>query len=155
MLTQNSENEIEHMNSSLRILVVEDNADVAAMLQQILTGDGHLVTVAGSCKEFVAAYQKYDGTNTFDIIITDFDLGDGNGLDVARAVRVESDLLPIVMVSSHSCDERIMKAAYRAGICALVNKPFQIAELTAAIKKAMDSVLDIPAPMLGRVLQPA
>ena len=67
------------------VLVVDDHADTAEMLLELLTHDGMLVRVAGSCGEALAHARE----RMPDVLIADLSLPDGSGHEIARVLRME------------------------------------------------------------------
>src|SRR5262249_46801145 len=66
-----------------RILLVEDDADVGPLLEHILIGQNYQVTVA---ENFEAGRRRVE-VETYDLVLTDLRLGDGDGLDLADAAK--------------------------------------------------------------------
>lgn len=88
-----------------RILVVEDEADVARMLGLILSRAGYKVDIAGSGKEALAALknQRYAAV-TLDLLLPDI-----SGLEIIRRLRQHADTaeLPVVVISAKMEDGRL------------------------------------------------
>lgn len=79
-----------------RILCVDDELQVVKLKCAILERAGHQVTHA------VSAHQAVDlmGANSYDAVVTDWRLGDGNGRDVVQAAKSNSTM-PVVVVSGY------------------------------------------------------
>ena len=88
-----------------RILVVEDDADVALMLRKILTQAGYASDVAGNGELALRALaeQRYAG------VILDLMLPDMSGVDIIRKLRAqpETATLPIIVASAHTVDGQL------------------------------------------------
>ncbi|MEQ8486216.1 MAG: PAS domain S-box protein [Pseudomonadales bacterium] len=83
-----------------RLLVVEDNDLLAAMLTRVLEGAGHQVTVCGSGE---AALQQLDGPERYDLMITDIVLGAGmDGWTLAGRVQQRHPEMPVVTMSGYA-----------------------------------------------------
>ncbi len=112
-----------------RILVVEDDPDVHALLQMLLEDAGHTVW---ACTDGAGALTLATGTGTApDLVLLDGALpGDLDGLDVAIRLRAHplTAQVPIVMLTARSApnDER---RGLEAGATAYVLKPFDTEEL--------------------------
>src|SRR4029079_9140856 len=100
--------------SSMRILHVEDNTDLAELVELTFRGLGfhgdmeHVETVGEACT-------KLDRGHAIDLVITDMNLPDGTGLDVVRCVR-EHPLgirVPIVVLSGDTADGNVARAYAR------------------------------------------
>ena len=126
----------------LRILVVEDDAMIAFLLGEILSGMGHDVcAVEASEDDAIAAALRCRP----DLMIVDEHLGHGSGLRVVDAV-LENGAVPYLFVSGDI--KRIQRVRPHAVI---VEKPYFEADLARAIEKAMSPG---PGPAL-RQLTPA
>ena len=115
----------------MRILIVEDDADVRDGLYQALTSTGHDVFCAG---DYSSAVSAADAANP-DVLICDWQLDDpeGDGVDVARDVS-ENRSVRVVMVTARDLDE--LKA--RVGdmpVAAYLRKPIGLINMFAVIDK--------------------
>ncbi|MBT7304498.1 MAG: response regulator transcription factor [Victivallales bacterium] len=108
-----------------RILVVEDEPDMARVLQFNLTRQGHEVAHAGR----LAAAGEQVANGVFDLILLDLRLPDGSGLDFLRSL----DNPPPVIVVSALGDEATVVEALHLGAEDFVAKPFRIRELLARV----------------------
>jgi len=102
------------------VLVVDDEATIRDILNQMLTRLGYSVTVAEQSKQ--ALELLADKNNKFDILITDLTMPTMNGLELAKRALAKNSSLPIIMTSGYNelLDE---KAIYKAGIKAILQKP--------------------------------
>lgn len=108
-----------------RILVVEDEPDMARVLQFNLTRQGHEVVHAGT----LAAAGHQLATETFALVLLDLRLPDGSGLDFLREHRAA---VPVIVVSALG-DEATVVEALNLGAEDFVAKPFRIGELLARV----------------------
>ncbi len=69
--------------ASLRLLFVEDNHDTMNVMVRLLTRSGHRVTSASTLADALSAARRQQ----FDLVISDIDLPDGNGLELMRQLR--------------------------------------------------------------------
>lgn len=113
--------------SCCRILVVEDHADSAALLERLLIRLGHTVSTAASVRdaeELVAAHQ-------FDIVISDMRLPDGDGCMLFRTVRA---MYPVKGIAITGCCDAEDLAGFRgAGFDAHLMKPVVFEQLKAVL----------------------
>ena len=113
----------------MRILVVEDEARLAGLLERSLEEEGHAVDVAGSGEEaidwvFGAAY---------DAIVLDVMLPGMDGLAVCRRLRAGRVQTPILLLTARDAiEDRV--AGLDAGADDYLVKPFAFAELTARLR---------------------
>lgn len=115
---------------SLRILVIEDNTDVANLLQAILAGEGHEVAVAHDGHLGLAKTRECRP----DVVICDVGLPGLDGYRVARAIRQDRTLDNICLISltGYTRPEDV-KRAKEAGFDHQLAKPVEPREITAML----------------------
>ena len=113
-----------HLVRTGRILVIDDEPEVAHVVRDILAGEGHTVDVALSGREGVSLAEAA----AYDLVFTDLGMPDMSGWDVAEALAATRPLLPVALVTGWgtTLDE---DDARRRGVVAIVQKPFEIADL--------------------------
>ena len=113
----------------MRILVVEDEAKMAALIRRVLVAERHVVDVA---PDGLTAVALADGP-AFDVIVLDRMLPDLDGLSVLRLLRAKGVKTPVLLLTAlGSVEERI--AGLDAGADDYLPKPFSFAELVARIR---------------------
>ncbi len=110
-----------------KILVVEDDRDLNNGVCIALSKDNHEVFSAYSKKDCDLFLSKHN----FDFIVLDINLPDGNGIEICREVRVNSDV-PILFFSA-SDTETDMLNGYEVGCDDYISKPFSIEVLKQKI----------------------
>ena len=123
----------ERSGAAHRVLVVEDNADAAELLQLTLTLAGHEVCLATTGEEGVALARSFHPT----VVLSDIGLpGKLSGYDVARALRAEPELAAVrlVAVTGYGQDED-RRRALEAGFERHVTKPFDVAALERLLRE--------------------
>lgn len=119
------------VTASQRILVVEDHDDGREFLRRILVGDGHVVTVATNCAEGRQQISRArEGTTSFDLLLTDVGLPDGNGWDLARHAR---GLLPELRIGVITGWEPQIGGEDTGVVEFVLRKPLRAMELKAHI----------------------
>jgi CheY-like chemotaxis protein/anti-sigma regulatory factor (Ser/Thr protein kinase) len=109
----------------IRILVVEDEQQLARMAGLVLTQRGHRVTVAGSGEQALVMLQD----ERFDLVISDLGLGPGkNGWDLSEAVRQHWPTTTFVLVTGWGAAIDLAQARER-GVDRVIAKPYRIADL--------------------------
>jgi PAS domain S-box-containing protein len=123
-----------------RILVVDDEPDVAAVVKDVLAMAGHDVDTALSGS---AALQMIQLT-AYDLVFTDLGMPDMSGWDVAEKINAAKPDLTVALVTGWgtSLDEA---DAARRGIGAVVHKPFEIDELLATAHRLLARTLTVAA----------
>jgi DNA-binding response OmpR family regulator len=112
----------------VRLLVVEDDPDIAMMLRRAIERHGHEVTIAGSGADALRAVQ----TGSPEFVLLDLTLPDMDGRDVLREIRRLSDV-PVIVVSARA-DETARIAALEIGADDYIVKPFNTEELLARVR---------------------
>jgi two-component system, OmpR family, response regulator len=112
----------------MKLLVVEDEPQMAALLQRGLIEEGHVVD---HCDSGAVACQQARIVG-YDVIILDWGLPDMDGVSVLRSWRSNGILTPVLMLTARTTlGERVL--GLRSGADDFVAKPFEFAELTARI----------------------
>jgi DNA-binding response OmpR family regulator len=113
----------------MKILVVEDEANLAGYLKKGLEEEGHEISLAHDSKE---AREKMNPSD-FELVLLDLMLPDGNGLDLCKDFRKVQPQLPILVLTSlGSTEDKV--AGLDAGADDYLVKPFQFSELAARIR---------------------
>jgi DNA-binding response OmpR family regulator len=111
-----------------RILMIDDDARLAAMVSDYLGGAGFRLTVAGTGREGEALLKR----ESFDAVILDLMLPDSDGLDLCRHLRGTTDV-PILMLTARGEPmDRIV--GLEIGADDYLPKPFEPRELLARIR---------------------
>ena len=119
------------LDRGLRLLLVEDHADTAEAMADLLSALGHEVTVAGSV---AGAREAAQGRELeLDLVVSDLGLPDGSGLDLMREL-AEHGLCGIAL-SGYGMDEDIQRSR-EAGFSVHLTKPVTLQALQEAILQA-------------------
>ena len=113
---------------SVRVLLVEDDSRLAAMVADYLGEAGYRVVVAPTG----AAAMQAIGTEGFDAVILDLMLPDADGLDLCRRIRADSDL-PLLMLTARG-DPLDRVVGLELGADDYLPKPFEPRELLARLR---------------------
>ena len=112
-----------------RILVIEDERDIAELIRLHLDDLGFAVTI--SCDG--NAGLRNASTGTWDLIILDLRLPGIDGLEICRRIRQNSSAVPVLMLTSKSSElDRVV--GLEIGADDYVTKPFSVLELIARVK---------------------
>ena len=120
----------------LRILLVEDHPDTAAVMADLLGGFGHQVTVAGGVAAALAAVADLangDCRPPLDLVISDLGLPDGNGHELMRELSVRYGLKGIAL-SGYGMEEDRNKSL-QAGFSRHLTKPIHPSALREVIRE--------------------
>jgi DNA-binding response OmpR family regulator len=117
-----------------RVLMVEDDLRLGTMVAGYLEESGYRVTRAGDAAGGLAALQAA-GAAGFELVLLDLMLPDGDGLDLCRRIRAQSDV-PIVMVTARGdIADRIV--GLELGADDYLPKPFEPRELLARVRAVL------------------
>jgi len=121
------------MPSSLgRVLVVEDEPRVAAMLRDVLVELGYIVTVAGGGAEALQLVPVFAP----DVVLLDLLMPEMSGVEVLEHLRRDRPTLPVVIMSGNE-DVDVARAALRDGAFDYLGKPFKIDALARVVAAAV------------------
>ncbi|MEM9556976.1 MAG: sigma-54 dependent transcriptional regulator [Acidobacteriota bacterium] len=115
-----------------RILVVEDDADQRRLVASMLRRAGYAVSEAESFRAAESALARLP----LDLVLADWQLGDGDGSALLAAVRAERPDVAFVMVTAYGTIARAV-AAVRAGADDYLAKPFEREALLLALDRAL------------------
>ena len=114
---------------SMRLLLVEDEPRMAALVRRVLTAEHHVVDVAA---DGVSALAFTDGP-AYDVVILDRMLPDLDGIEVLRLMRARGVRAAVVLLTAlGSVEERV--AGLDAGADDYLAKPFAFSELLARVR---------------------
>ena len=137
----------------MRLLVVEDEPDLAQAVADHLAASGHAVDRAPTLEDAQAAARA----TAYDLILLDLRLPDGDGLDLLRDLRDSHDATPVLIVTARDrITERI--AGLEAGADDYLVKPYDLDEMLARVAAILRRVDNDRAPTRrfgGLVVVPA
>jgi len=117
-----------------RILLVEDDPEMLALVREHLEGEGHAVVPLGHGVEAIARLRTED----FDMVLTDLRLPDLDGMEVLRVSRETHREIPVILITAFGTIETAIQAI-RQGAYDFVTKPFALAEISLLVGKAWEA----------------
>ncbi len=114
-----------------KILIIEDEKNLAASLRIIFEAEGFEVKVCESGHEGLSSYQNYE------LLVLDLMLPDMDGMDVLLKIRESDQKYPIIIVSAKSEEEDLIRGL-SSGADDYLTKPFIVRELVLKIKRIFD-----------------
>jgi DNA-binding NtrC family response regulator len=121
--------------STPHVLVVDDEADIRALIKDILSDEGYEVTNAGDATEARTARSE----SKFDLILLDIWMPDTDGISLLREWSEQGDLdCPVVIMSGHGTVDTAVEAT-RLGAFDFVEKPLSIAKLLRTVERAIEA----------------
>lgn len=128
----------------MRLLVIEDDGPIAAALSASLRAAGFAVDVFDHMGDGEAALHGF----SYDALVLDRRLPDGDGLDLVSRLRAAGRTIPILVLTARDATEGRVSGLDRGADDYMV-KPFETSELLARIR----ALLRRPGSALGVVLQ--
>jgi len=115
------------------ILIVEDDAEMLALLERHLQGEGHRVVAVNGGAQALGRLR----TESFEVVLTDLKMPSVDGMEVLRASReAQPEARVILMTAYASVDTAIQ--AIREGAYHYVAKPFRFQEISVLVSKALE-----------------
>jgi DNA-binding NtrC family response regulator len=107
-------------NSKDHILIVDDKQPIRYVISQFVATMGHEVVVAGNGKEGMMSFSQ----SPFNLVITDLDMPEADGLTLAAFIKERSPHTPVVLIAGNG-----LEAVQGGPVDVVVHKPFTRAEL--------------------------
>lgn len=115
-----------------RVLVIDDSPLFQTVVSDALGAEGCDVIVAMDGREGIAHLERA----AFDLIVTDFDMPNADGIEVLRASKQHAAEIPVILLTTHK-EPEIMLRAVREGAFDYVFKEHTLEPLQHAVKRAL------------------
>ncbi len=116
-----------------RLLIVDDEARMAAVVAQALAHAGYDCETCASGEAALAALDARDA----DVVVTDWKMTGMDGIELLRQIRARRPGLPVILLTAHG-SVRSAVAAMREGAFDYVTKPFDNEELRTCVARALE-----------------
>ncbi|HEY2899882.1 MAG TPA: response regulator, partial [Polyangia bacterium] len=116
------------------VLVVDDEVKLGRLVTEMLELDGHSVRRVESGRAALIEL----GATTFDVVVTDLKMPDGDGLSVLRAARARESAPDVIMMTAFGTTDDAV-AAMKAGAADYLLKPFAMDELRLRVKRLSEA----------------
>ena len=122
--------------STGRILVVDDEADIRQLLEEILSEEGYEVSAAANAAQ---ARRQREAVKP-DLVLLDIWMPDADGISLLREWSTSDNVrpCPVVMMSGHGTVETAVEAT-RLGAFDFIEKPVSLAKLLRTVERALES----------------
>ena len=124
----------------LRVLVVDDEADIRELVDLTLSRMG----LAADCAGSVAEAREFLTRQRYQLCLTDLRLPDGEGLELGQLIGQQYGETPVAVITAYGSAENAV-AALKAGAFDYLAKPVALDQLRTLIKSA----IELPAPTSG------
>ena len=122
-------------NNKYKVLIIEDDRNIAGFIQTILEANGYQVLTAERCRQGMMVYASHMP----DLVMLDLGLPDLDGSEFIKEVRMDSTV-PIIVLSARS-EEGDKVEILDLGANDYITKPFGTAELLARVRAALRTKL--------------
>ncbi|MEO6915124.1 MAG: response regulator transcription factor [Chitinophagaceae bacterium] len=112
------------MESKAKVLLAEDDASLGYVIKDTLQEEGYHVVLCSDGQTAIDRFNK----NDFDICLLDVMMPRKDGLAVAKKIRQQTDLVPILFLTAKSMEEDKIKG-FQSGADDYITKPFSMPEL--------------------------
>jgi DNA-binding response OmpR family regulator len=153
MLEREVAKQIGRIPMGQRVLLIEDDRDIAELVQLHLRDEGYEVDYRNDGSEGLAAAKG----GTYDLLVLDLMLPGTDGLTICRELRTGERYLPILMLTAKSSElDRVL--GLELGADDYLTKPFSIRELVARVKALLRraeamATRESPTAATGQILQ--
>ena len=117
------------METSLNILVVDDDIDAAEGLSDVLEMSGHRTVIAGNGKEALEVFP----TQHFDAVFMDVQMPGMNGVDCFLEIKTIQSDAKVIMMTGYDV-ENSLERAVNNGAAGVIHKPFPVHIVTEALR---------------------
>ena len=115
---------------SIHVLLVDDEPRLRTFLKEELELEGYQVNTAGDA---ACAWEQLDQPSLPELLVLDWNLPDGSGLELCQRMRKAGINLPVLMLTGHDdVSDRVL--ALDAGVDDYLVKPFSVEELLARLR---------------------
>lgn len=121
------------MSVPLRVAVVDDDEDMRGAIEALFISMGH----APFCYEGAAPFLRDLANARPNILVTDFQMPDVNGIQLTRLLRSERRDLPVILITAFAT-AHVRETARQEGIWCVLEKPFEPEDLLRCVAEAVD-----------------
>ena len=115
-----------------KVLVIEDQEDLASLYEQALTKEGYVVSKAYTGEEGVALFED-EGA---DAVVLDMTLPEMHGVQTLQSIRGMNANVPVVVVTGETSDETRLQCE-RLGVQEYLSKPAHYNDIMGALRRAL------------------
>ena len=118
-----------------RVLLVDDESGITAMVSEMLSGLGYDVVVRDSGESALELLRA--NPQAFDIMITDQNMPNITGVKLAALVRALRPSLPVLLCTGNA-DKELLEKAESAGVASILHKPLRLSAIAGIIRSTLD-----------------
>jgi DNA-binding NtrC family response regulator len=117
----------------IKVLIAEDEANLAQLLDQFLVSRGHTVTTTHDGRTALDALRA----EAFDVALLDIVMPELDGLEVLRQLRTEASPPEVIIITGNGTIETAI-SAIRLGAYDYLSKPYRMAEIDVLVRRAWE-----------------
>ena len=131
---------------AISVLIVEDDKNIADLLQMYLEKEGYAVTTAADGGQGLIKFRAIKP----DLVLLDLMMPVMDGWSVCRAIRAESQTPVIMLTAKGETDDKVV--GLKSGADDYITKPFEMKEVLARIEAVLRRTDRVPAEKVARKL---
>jgi len=107
----------------MRILIVDDSSTMRRIIGNVVQQLGISKEDFDEAEDGVVAWKLFQEKNNYDVVLTDWNMPNMNGLDLVKHIRTADKKVPIVMITTEGGKGEVI-TALKAGVNNYIVKPF-------------------------------
>ena len=107
----------------MRILIVDDSTTMRRIIGNVVQQLGVAKDNYDEAEDGVAAWKLFQDNNNYDVVLTDWNMPNMNGLELVKTIRSVDKKIPIVMITTEGGKGEVI-TALKAGVNNYIVKPF-------------------------------
>ncbi len=119
------------------VLVIDDELNIREMIAETLEADGYTVIQADTGARALEVL----ASRPLDIVLSDIQLPDTSGIELASRIRAQQDSIPIVMVTALADADKAIDAL-KLGVSDYITKPFNLETLSRSVRSILDKEME-------------
>jgi|Deesub1362B_J571_1020462.scaffolds.fasta_scaffold11128_2 CheY-like chemotaxis protein len=126
-----------------RILIVDDNEEIAHLVSIILGREGYEVEIALNGDECIEKLNSFRP----DLILMDYFMPGKDGVKVSKLIKNDKKFknIPIILFTIMSIEEGLHEAVKEAGAVDYIQKPFNINKMVEKVRRVLSAAAPLPA----------
>jgi len=116
---------------SYKILIVDDEAEVRSLLDELLNKEGYLSKACANGEEALELLKK----ENFDAVLLDIKLTGISGLEVLKNIRDSYKKLPVIMITGFGYDEDLIAKSKQFGCFGYIGKNMPVSQIITTFKQ--------------------
>ena len=129
---QNDQDDLKKLVKEIRILVVDDDEPVRTTIKSLLEDTGFYSVQTAQDGEAAINLLKLQ---TFDLLITDYNMPKMNGYELYKRCKFISSKLPVLFITGNNFNEEVIEKIKSQGNVDYIYKPFHAANLINTVKQ--------------------